>query len=297
MKAQNSYQIVIVFLIAATLLGCSPSEERQASGSTPVSANLSDTETAAAPILENTATTVPTSAPTHTPSPSPAPTETPIPTETATNKPSPTITPTDTPTATPTPPSQPELQITSSSANVRNGPGTDFETLATLAEGETVAVLATNNDGSWYNVLLEDGSTGWLAASVASPLSEEALALVPVAATIPAPPPASPTSVAAAPVPTLQSPAPSPGMLVLTFVNQTPNRDVDVSISYQDLRFPVLKGETVVKELPPADYRLEIQSGSCGRGLPNIHPDDRVVTIFFIPTEGECDWYVSMLRG
>ncbi len=53
-----------------------------------------------------------------------------------------------------------------------------------------VTIIARNNDNNiWYNVLLEDGTTGWLSETVGE---VEGNGDILIAATIPAPPP--PTS-------------------------------------------------------------------------------------------------------
>jgi uncharacterized protein YgiM (DUF1202 family) len=120
-----------------------------------------------------------TPGPTNTPSPSPRPTTTPTVAATV------TAWPTD--TATPRP--EPAVRVSSSTANVRSGPGTNYPAIGVLEQGDTVLVIATNVDGSWYNILLAEGTTGWLAASVAEPVDQEAMSLLTAALTIPAPPP------------------------------------------------------------------------------------------------------------
>lgn len=296
----KSTGLVIPMLLLSTiaLSACGSLGVEQDAGAAPVA---STTGVAEAP----PATEMPTS----TDAPEPTVTFTPTPTASPTETPSPTAAPSDTPTSTPqptstpteTPPPEPEVQVKSDSANVRSGPGTNFEAVVTLHEGDIVAVLATNGDGSWYNVQLADGSTGWLAASVSEPISEEALALVSVAATIPAPPSIEPTTAVSAPEPTTP-PAATTGdgdTLVLTFINQTPNRDVEVRIwdCCETTTFAVLIGQTVVREFPAGDYGWGVQSAVCLRDLPNIQPGERALTIFFLPTEGGCDWYINTYRG
>jgi hypothetical protein len=58
--------------------------------------------------------------------------------------------------------------------------------IGVLYEGDTVDALARNRDGFWYNVRLPNDLLGWVAASVAEPVDEEAIEKVPIAGTIPA---------------------------------------------------------------------------------------------------------------
>lgn len=46
--------------------------------------------------------------------------------------------------------------------NVRSGPGTDFDVVATLPLGGRVTILGASEDEQWLNVSLADGSTGWI---------------------------------------------------------------------------------------------------------------------------------------
>ncbi len=50
--------------------------------------------------------------------------------------------------------------------NVRGGPSTDDAPIASLSGGETVMANGRNADGSWLQVALADGSTGWVSADV-----------------------------------------------------------------------------------------------------------------------------------
>ncbi len=113
---------------------------------------------------------------TASPTPTAEPSETPLPaTETAT--------PSSTPTATAT---TLLLRVSQSSVNVRRGPGTSYATITTLAEGDTVRVIAKTSNGLWFNVELDDSTTGWIAGSVTEFLAGTEPDQVPVAATIPA---------------------------------------------------------------------------------------------------------------
>ncbi|MBT3337200.1 MAG: SH3 domain-containing protein [Anaerolineae bacterium] len=49
--------------------------------------------------------------------------------------------------------------------SLREGPGTDFNALGTLAHDEIVTKLAQNDVGSWFKVQREDGEIGWTATT------------------------------------------------------------------------------------------------------------------------------------
>jgi hypothetical protein len=70
------------------------------------------------------------------------------------------------------------------SANLREGPGTSFEIVSVLTQGDTVDVFAKTDDGTWYNVSLDDGTLGWLAASAVEDVQD--MDFISIAETIPA---------------------------------------------------------------------------------------------------------------
>lgn len=112
------------------------------------------------------------------------------PATTHTPEPSPTMTATaestQTSAATPSPES-PFVRVMFNLVNLRRGPGVDYASQGSVAGGETLEVLARNDDKAnpWYLVLTTDNRIGWIAATVVQAVSEEALAAVPVAATLP----------------------------------------------------------------------------------------------------------------
>jgi len=113
--------------------------------------------------VEPTATDVP---PTATDTATDAPTTTP--TNTATDAPTstPTATNTDLPTLTPTPATP--VALMRRQLTVRQGPGSQYPALTTLAAGIEVEILGISDDGAWFQILLDDGTLGWLPTS--SPL-------------------------------------------------------------------------------------------------------------------------------
>jgi uncharacterized protein YgiM (DUF1202 family) len=88
------------------------------------------------------------------------------PTETAT----PTQTPEPTATAQPTPteiPPTPDLtvygEVISFALNLRSGPpGTEYQILGALFEGDRLEIIAQTPDGIWLQVIAPDGAEGWV---------------------------------------------------------------------------------------------------------------------------------------
>ncbi|MFN8490614.1 MAG: PA14 domain-containing protein [Caldilineaceae bacterium] len=90
----------------------------------------------------------------------------------AISNPTPSPTPTVTPTqiATPTPTQRPTTpgptnvgHVTSNGLNVRQGPTLAFTVLRALQQGARLTIIGQNAAGDWLYVLLDDGTTGWVA--------------------------------------------------------------------------------------------------------------------------------------
>jgi hypothetical protein len=144
------------------------------------------TELLAAAQLSPTPTTAPLAAePTAADSLTVAPTATAPATTVPTATPSPTAEP---PTGAPT--RVPVVRVTLNQVNLRRGPGVVFNTVGSLRSGDTLQVLAWNDDrqNPWYLVLTADQRLGWVSAEVVEAEDANALAAVPVAATLPATP-------------------------------------------------------------------------------------------------------------
>ncbi|MCC6802029.1 MAG: SH3 domain-containing protein [Anaerolineae bacterium] len=96
----------------------------------------------------------------------PIPSRTPLPSATFT--PSETVippTPSDTPMPTATPPITGSVNSLQS-INVREGPGVSFGAIVALRPATRVEILGRNNDGTWLNIRMEDGSEGWVLANL-----------------------------------------------------------------------------------------------------------------------------------
>jgi len=99
---------------------------------------------------------------TATDGPSATPSRTPSATPTDTATPTHTSTPTDRPT-----PATPVVRA-NVALPVREGPGNNYpESPVTIAEGASLEVLGISADGRWYQILLPNGSMGWIVASSA----------------------------------------------------------------------------------------------------------------------------------
>jgi serine/threonine-protein kinase len=114
-----------------------------------------------------TSTATPSDTPTATATPTASDTPTDTPTATATTMPTrtPTATitntPTDTPTATPATPLAEMLR----DLTARIGPGSQYPIADSLDAGDRLDIRGISEDGAWYQIVLPDGSFGWVAAS------------------------------------------------------------------------------------------------------------------------------------
>lgn len=96
----------------------------------------------------------------------PVPSRTPLPTFTLTPSETPiSPTPSNTPTASPTP-VQTGIVASLETVNVRQGPSVSSSAIVALTPGTGVQVLATSPDGKWFNIRMEDGREGWIAAAL-----------------------------------------------------------------------------------------------------------------------------------
>ena len=117
--------------------------------------------------------------------PTPAPTDTPIP---PTNTPEPTLAPTASqtpePAATATATALPAPRVVAKSqANLRQGPGTAYPVVGSMAGGEQADVLGRNAESTWWQVALANGTEGWVNASLVT--ANDAVEGVAIAQNIP----------------------------------------------------------------------------------------------------------------
>ncbi|MBZ0300133.1 MAG: protein kinase [Anaerolineae bacterium] len=148
------------------------------------------------PTPTETPSTTPTATDTATVTPSETPTATPTDEPTATVTPSPTDTPTDTPTSTATPsrtatPTQtPTVTLTHTPATpfiealreitLRGGPGSQYPAVGTLPVDWRLNITGISTDGAWYQVILPDGTRGWVASASALVQASGNVAVLPI---------------------------------------------------------------------------------------------------------------------
>jgi CRP-like cAMP-binding protein/uncharacterized protein YgiM (DUF1202 family) len=131
-------------------------------------------------------------------------------------------------------------RITGDGLQVRVGPGTTYEVIASLAEGDEVSVLGRDETGDWIKVGLDSGEEGWVAVEFVD--VGDSLKAVPVLTPEPV---ATPTTEA---TPTAM---PSPTVLPEITVAPTPVSEVTVPI-------PALTtgGGLRMRSGPGTDYRV-----------------------------------------
>lgn len=193
--------IAISILAAALLSACAPAPRAVPSSAEAVTIGaaamptFTSVQTGGIPLATSTSTATLSAAPTTFPSPAP--------TWTATETHGPTVTGTSTPAATPTPSATPTVQqselVVLRAANLRAGPGIGYPVIGGAQAGATFAVRARNPDGTWWQVALAPGRSGWIWGGLVE--ANAATQRAPVAKDIPTPPPSAtpppPTSVPA----------------------------------------------------------------------------------------------------
>ncbi len=90
---------------------------------------------------------------------------------TATEPPTATVIPSNTPTATATATATPEpvqfgVVTANQRINVRSGPSTSESAVTSLAPGDRVLIIGQNEDVSWYQIRTDDGTEGWVTATL-----------------------------------------------------------------------------------------------------------------------------------
>ena len=115
------------------------------------------------------ASATPTATATATPTDTAVPTDTSTPTSTLTptDEPSPTSTATATPTLTLMPTRTPSTPVAEALRDiaVRLGPSVGYPQVDTLALGDRLNITGVSVDGLWYQVILPDGTRGWIVSS------------------------------------------------------------------------------------------------------------------------------------
>jgi hypothetical protein len=106
----------------------------------------------------------------------------------------------------PTPPPLAPQARSTGLVNVRNGPGTTFAIVASLAENDLVELIGKTPTGDWWQVRTAGGTTGWVFAQLLEAQGD--VSAVAVAANIPEPPTPTPMPAAVAEAPAAEASAP-----------------------------------------------------------------------------------------
>ncbi len=95
----------------------------------------------------------------------------------------------------------PQLKVIYPSINVRIGPGMNCRPISALLKDSVVPAKSRNQDGKWFEIILPNGQTGWVADSVTDFVVAADIANVPVSSTPYCAPPPTATATKT-PVPT-----------------------------------------------------------------------------------------------
>ncbi|MCS6849461.1 MAG: SH3 domain-containing protein [Anaerolineae bacterium] len=146
------------------------------------------------------------------PEPTAAPTAIPTPETTLVPTPEPSPAEAAAATATPSPTAAPGITVINDFVNLRAGPGTNYDLVGRLNQGQTARVTGKSSDGRWWQVSVE-GRTVWVSGQFVQAndaANDVGVAQAPPAPTL-APPTAAPPAVAVAQsAPTAELPTVTP---------------------------------------------------------------------------------------
>lgn len=202
-----------------------------------------------------------------------------VPTRMATTTPDKTDTPqpseTPLPTASPTP-ATPVAQALRD-VPVRSGPASSYPVFVTILAGDELPVMGISEDGNWYKVELEDGSTGWVTAAQAMVTTFGNLGGVPVALA----PTNTPTDTATPTATATHTPTPTPTDTATATATDTPTATATVTPSREPSRIPPTPQVNVTPNLlPPIALPATIGTGNFQAMLRQlgIAPDNGSLT-------------------
>lgn len=149
--------------------------------------------------------------------------------------------------------------------NVRRGPGTNYERVGAVEQGDALEILGRNADCSWLNIVTEDGLEGWVSASAQYVSFGARCDSLPLA-TIPDPPTPAPT---ATPIPPASQgsaptdPTDNPNLGCYLFENQI---GTEVTITFTrrnstwNITFRVPSNGAEVRCFEPGDYTYTLDA-------------------------------------
>jgi cell wall-associated NlpC family hydrolase len=123
-------------------------------------------------------------------------------------------------------PALPTTTISADIANLRNGPGTEFDRLDKLQNGTKIEVVSRHAD--WVEIRTEGGQSGWLAIDLVE-LEADVLDALPEPAELPTPPPARVATIAQENL-NLRD---GPGTDYISMVKLSSGLEVDLVAQYQ----------------------------------------------------------------
>ena len=187
-----SQQMILLMLASLFLSGCivpQPTPAIVTSSAAENTATVTFTPEAATPTNTPEPTLAPMPSATHTPTPTMTPS--PLPTHTLTPSATPTSTPMATPTATPTvtPTPLPDAVVNVKALNVRSGPGTVYDILAGVHQGDDLEVIGQAYECDWLKVIIPQGTQGWVAGGPEYVIRNLPCELIPAEAIPPTPTP------------------------------------------------------------------------------------------------------------
>ena len=102
------------------------------------------------------------------------------------------------------------LTVSGDLINIRSGPGTEFETIGTAAQGESFALQARNAQGDWWQICCVNEQPGWIFGQLATVEGADTLAIAADIPPQPTPAAVAAATVAATPIPVAEAPTPAP---------------------------------------------------------------------------------------
>jgi hypothetical protein len=187
--------------------------------------------------------------------------------------------------------------VEAGSINIRGGPGTNYQIVSAVLQGEQLAVLGQISECQWLEIETDGGDSGWVTGSSDYVSLNLDCGAIPV---VNAPPPPAVTSAeetgssgAAAP----SQPAPAGGTARITAINETSDRGASVFLRTCCERFQISTepGETKVLDLPADEYAWSLQHHNCRADLPQLFlVAGMEIVVRFIPIETGCGLYADI---
>ena len=185
--------------------------------------------------------------------------------------------------------SAPRVTASNSAVNLRTGPGTNYERVGALPQGQSLEIIGRNANSSWWQVATIDGPR-WIAASVTTATNvgdNIPVAQAPPPPTQPPPPPATPTSPPAQPT---APPQPQQQYTIRNIFGQ-------VNEAITQIRGDIRDGANN----PVDGVRVRVRAGSfCTVSYPSGAPGGYPGGVYDILLDGRAkngQWQVAVVNG